>query len=132
MSITYSTAGAGGRLAAALTQTDTAPGASVDGQAGNGVLIFFDAQGHELVLLTLRRPSFAIADGVATLLGPLIESPSLGGTPALAALLDGSSATVISGLTVGPAGSGCDIIAAKDLVTTIPFQVGSLVITGGQ
>ena len=132
MSINYSTAAADARLAAVLTATDTAPGASVDGQAGNGVLIFFDADGNELVLLTLRRPSFTISAGAAALVGPLVESPSPGGAPSLAALFDGSGATVISGLTIGPAGSGCDIIAAKDLVTTIPFQVGSLVITGGQ
>ena len=127
MSANYSTAAADARLAAALTATGTAAGASVDGQSGDGQLVIGTGalSGATGVLATfaLQKPSFTIASKVATLAGtPLSATPSANGTAALAELRDSLGNTVVSGLTVGTSASDI-IVSSTTISTSVTVQV---------
>src|SRR6185437_1760170 len=96
--------------------------AAVDGGPGFGQLVIGTAalSGATGVLatVTLQKPSFSFAYGIATMLGaPLSASVTATGAAALAELRDSTGATKVSGLTVGVS------IANVDLSTTA-LQLG--------
>jgi hypothetical protein len=112
MSVAYATTAKNARLAAGLTAVVS--GQSVDGNTGFGELVIgtsaLSGATGVLATITLQKPSFSIASGVATLLGvPLSATASATGTAAKAELRDSSGATIISGLTVGTSASDINL-----------------------
>lgn len=134
MSVNYTTAAANARLAAGLTATGV-PGQSVDGNTGPGQLVIgtsaLAGATGVLATITLPKPCGTIALRVWTMAGvPLNTTPSAAGAAALGELRDSAGATIISGLTVGVAGSGCDIIVATTSInTSVPATVTSGTLT---
>jgi hypothetical protein len=130
MAIAYSNAAAAARATAYLITNSTAAGASIDGQAGFGLLVIGTASLSGatgiIATITLQKPSFSISGKISTLLGiPLAFIASAAGTAALAEFRDGSGNTVVSGLTVGV--SGTNII-----VNAVAYGVGEPgTVTGG-
>lgn len=100
------------------------------GSAGQLVIGTSSLSGATGVLATVNLPNPAFSEGsqVLTLAGvPLTGSSSANGTAALAELRNNAGTTVVSGLSVGVAGSGCDVIVNTVSVTS----GGSVVITAG-
>lgn len=83
---------------------------AIDAGGANGVMRLLDGSGNVLSSLLLARPCGAVAADYLTFAGMSLIDPSAGGTgAALAARVeDSTGATIISGLTVGTAGT--DII----------------------
>lgn len=137
MTITTSNAAGNARLNAYLNATGTAIGTSVNGQtAGGGLLVIGTSalSGSTGVLCTIvlsSNPPFPVASKVGTLAGvPLSATPSANGTAALAELRDSGGNFVASGLSVGVAGSGSDIIVSTtSFVTTVSVTVTAGTIT---
>jgi hypothetical protein len=113
MSITYATATANARLAAEFTAAVS--GQSVDGGSSYGQLVIgtsaLAGAVGVLATITLQKPSVSIASKVATVSGvPLSTTASAAGTAALAELHDSAGNVIVSGITVGTAGSGANVI----------------------
>jgi hypothetical protein len=116
--LTYSTAAANARLAAALTAAVS--GQSVDGGSGYGTLVIgtssLSGSTGDLCSITLQKPSFSISAKTATMLGtPLTGTCTGTGTAALAELHDSAGNVILSGLTVST--SGANIILPTTSIT---------------
>lgn len=123
MAVNYATTTKNNRLRMAFLAGAVTPaaGESVDSGAGNGTLVIgtsaLSGATGVLVTITLQKPSFSIASGVATLLGvPLSGTASATGTAALANLRDSAGNAIVTGLTVGT--SATDIIVATTSITS--------------
>lgn len=83
---------------------------AIDAGGANGVMRLLDGSGNILSSLPLARPCGSVAADYLTLAGMSLIDPSAGGTGAAlgARVEDSTGTTVISGLTVGTAGT--DII----------------------
>lgn len=82
---------------------------AIDAGAGNGMLQIGTAAFATLLsTITLDKPSFSVSGGAMTLLGvPLTDlDAAADGTPAAAVITDDVGNVIVSGLTVGVAGSG--------------------------
>jgi hypothetical protein len=129
MSVTYNSAAKNARLTAGLIAAVS--GQSVDGNTGVGQLVIgtsgLSGATGVLATISLVKPSFSIASGVATLLGsfPLSANPSAAGTAALAELRDSAGTTIVSGLTVGTSGANINLNTVT-IALGIPVQI-----TGG-
>lgn len=110
MSVTYNTNVLNSRLQVVLS--------AIDAGAGNGILTIGTA-GMAVILATiiLAKPCGTVATGVLTFLGvPLTDSyADSTGTAAAAQVTDSTGTVVISGLTVGTAGT--DMIISSTTVT---------------
>lgn len=123
MPCNYNTAAKNDRLSIALLAASITPaaGSSVDagpsfGQLVIGTSALFGATGV-LATITLQKPSFSIASGVATLNGvPLTTSATGTGTAAKAELRDSNGTAIVTGLTVGT--SGTDITLNSTSIST--------------
>jgi hypothetical protein len=104
MAVNYSTAAKNARLNGVVSV--------IDGGSGAGVLqIGTTAMGTVLATITLAKPSGTSSGGVLTFSGfPRSATAAATGTAAAARIRDSSGSDVITGLTVGAAGSGADII----------------------
>jgi hypothetical protein len=113
MAVNYSTAAKNARL--------NAVAGVIDDGSGPGVLqIGTSAMGTVLVSITLSDPCAASATGgVLTFSGfPKSGTAVATGTAAAARIRDSNGADVITGLTVGAAGSGADIILDTTAIDT--------------
>ena len=125
MSVNYTIATANARLAAGLTAL--IKGQSVDGGSSFGQIVIgtsgLSGAVGVLVTLPLHKPSFTIASRLASLSGaPLTANPTANGTAALAELRDSDGLTIVSGFTVGTAGTDF-IVATTTVLTSVPFEV---------
>jgi hypothetical protein len=125
MPVNYNNAAANARLAAAFTAA--VAGQAVDGGPGPGILVIGTSSlsGATGVLgsLTLQKPCGSIASRVWTLAGvPFTMTPTANGTAALGELRDSTGLTIVSGLTVGTAGTDI-IVSTVTVSTSIPIQV---------
>ncbi len=114
MAVTYSTAAKTARMQAIadLIDAGSGPGTIEIGSA---------AMASVLATLSLADPCGSAASGVLTLdFDPDIEDSSADatGTTAAAQIKDSDGTVVISGLTVGMAGSGADIILINTNIVT--------------
>ena len=112
MSIAYATTTKNARLVAALTAAVS--GQSVDGNSSFGQLVIgtsaLSGATGVLATITLQKPSFSIASGVATMLGvTLSATASATGTAAKAELHDSAGTVIASGLTVGTSASDINL-----------------------
>lgn len=84
-----------------------------------------------LASVTLPNPSGSESGGVLTLLGvPLTAIASATGLARLAELRNNAGTVIVSGLTVGEAGSGADVIIGEEnIVAGQTVQVNSGTIT---
>jgi hypothetical protein len=133
MSIAYLTAAKNNRLSVALLGSTVTPsaGQSVDGGSGNGKLVIgTTGMATTLVTITLAKPSFSVASGVATLLGvPLSGTASASGTAASAQLQDSAGNIIGSGLTVGTSGADVNITGTTTITSGQTVTVTSGTIT---
>lgn len=103
---------------------------AIDAGAGNGKLVIGTAgMGTILSTITLNKPCGVVAGGVLTFSGVPINDPSAAatGTAAAAIITDSTATTVISGLTVGLAGT--DIIISLATITAgsiVTFTSGTI------
>lgn len=116
MSVVYIAATKNNRLSMAFLATAVTPasGTSVDANSSFGQIVIgtssLSGGTGVLATITLPKPSFSIASGVATLLGvPLSASASATGTAAKAEIRDSAGTTIVSGLTVGTTGSDINL-----------------------
>jgi hypothetical protein len=129
MSIQYSTSIKNARLATVLVGIDAGStfgklvlgSSTLDGSTSATLGV--------LATLTLAKPSFSVAAGVATILGiPLATTASSSGTLALAELRDSDDQVIASGLTIGTASA--DILVSNLSVTSgASITINSAVIT---
>jgi len=126
MPIVYSTTVKNNRM----TQVNTALGGS--GTLVIGTSALSGATGV-LATIPLANPAGAVAGGVLTLGGmPRSATATAAGTAAKAELRDGAGTVVASGLTVGIAGSGADIIIGTTTISVgLTVQLNSGTITHG-
>jgi hypothetical protein len=93
---------------ARLTQVQVA----IDSASTHGWLRLLDVFSNVLSNIPLAIPSASAAGGVLTFLGtPLVDpSAALSGTALSGTISDGNNNLLVTGLTVGLAGSGADIV----------------------
>lgn len=96
---------------------------AIDGGAGNGNLNIQTSGSATIVSITLQKPSATISNGVLTFSGTPIVNPGapVSGIAAIATVTDSNNNVIISGLTVGTAGTDIVIsqtnIAAGDIIS---------------
>jgi len=85
---------------------------AIDAGATNGVLRLLNSGGTTLSSLSLARPCGVAASGVLTFSGMSLIDPAAAATDSatVARVEDGDGNTIISGLTVGTAGSTSEIV----------------------
>jgi hypothetical protein len=111
--------------------TATAPTIPLTGTVTGSMVIGTTGMGAILATIDLLATPATVAGNVLTIAGvPLLALASATGTAAEAQLRDDAGAVIVSGLTVGAAGSGADvIISAVALSSGQTVQVNSGTIT---
>lgn len=117
MSVIYSTAAKNARLEGVVSV--------IDGGSGPGILqIGTASMATVLATIVLADPCGTVSGGVLTFSGfPRSDTAAdADGTAAAARIRDSNGNDVITGLTVGLPGSGCDII-----FESVSFNVGEII-----
>lgn len=91
---------------------------AIDAGPSNGFLRLLDAGGNVLSSLQLSRPSAVASGAVLTFNGLSLIDPSAaqGGAATAARAEDSAGNIIISGLSVGTAGSTSDILLTPDVI----------------
>lgn len=106
---------------------------AIDAGAGSGLLLIGTANmAVVLSTVTLQKPCATIAAGVLTFSGTPLNDPFAvgGGLAAAGRITDSAGTVVVSGLTVGLAGSGSDITISLQNITAgsiVVFQSGTII-----
>lgn len=83
-----------------------------------------------LAAITLQNPAATVSGGVLTIAGvPISATATATGTAALAELRNNAGTAIVSGLTVGVAGSGADIIISSTAISsgqTVQLNSGTI------
>lgn len=123
MAVNYSTAAKNARLTAVVNLLGTA------GVLVIGTSALAGATGL-LVSIPLANPGATVANGVLTVAGVPRQANATGaGTAALAELRDSAGTVIVSGLTVGLAASGADVIIHATAVSvgqTVQCTAGTI------
>ena len=110
MSVTYNATVKTARMNVVETAIDA-------GASGGSLEIGTAAMGAVLVSITLPKPAGVVAGSVLTFTMPQSGTASGTGTAAAAQIKDSNGVVVVSGLTVGAAGT--DIVLSSTTITTL-------------